>query len=83
MAGAGVPVPSVDDDAIAAALHAVCAPLPEWPRRGQKWRVFFAGDPPCPICPNWLGVGNAVLRRVAPSLGAAACPFQASGVAFG
>ena len=42
------------------------APLPEWPRSGQKWRGFFAGDPPPPNCLtvksfNCLGVGNAVL----------------------
>eukprot|EP00964_Phaeocystis_antarctica_P004026 scaffold2166_cov39-Phaeocystis_antarctica.AAC.1 len=58
---AGVPVPMDDGAAIAAAPEIIC-PLPGVARSGQKWRGLFAGDPPRPICGNWGGVGNAVVR---------------------
>ena len=53
MAGAGVPVPMDDGTAIAAAPEIVC-PLPGVARSGQKGRGFLAGDPPRPICGNYL-----------------------------
>ena len=59
LAGAGVPVPSVDDGAIAAALHVVCAAA-RVAKSGPLRRHFLAGDTPPPNCPNWKGVGNAV-----------------------
>ena len=43
----------------AAAPEIVC-PLPEWREVARNGRGLFAGDPPRPICPNWMGVRNAV-----------------------
>eukprot|EP00964_Phaeocystis_antarctica_P001691 scaffold882_cov51-Phaeocystis_antarctica.AAC.1 len=50
-----------DGTAIAAAPEIVC-PLPGVARSGQKGRGFFARKAPRPICGNWWGVGNAVVR---------------------
>ena len=55
MAGIGVPVPSVNDGAIADRL----GPPSESGRELQP-RGFFTGFSPAPICRNWEGVGNAV-----------------------
>ena len=42
-----------------AAPEIVC-PLPEWREVARNDRGLFAGDPPRPIYPNWMGVRNAV-----------------------
>ena len=56
MAGIGVPVPSVNDGAIADRL----GPPSESGRDAASARVF-SGVLPRAICRNWEGVGNAVV----------------------
>ena len=59
MAGTGVPVPSVNDGAIADRV----GPPSESGKELQLPRGLFQGFSPRAICRNWEGVGNAVVSQ--------------------
>ena len=59
-----MPVSTEDGTAIDAALYVVCAAAGV-AQSGQKWRGFFAGDPPCPkfVLTGWGRECGARSRR--------------------